>query len=760
MKNTTILIKSFLRFDCLLRLVQSIRRLYSLPIIIGDDSVSDDNEYKSYPEVDRIIKIPGVQWIRYPFDLGLSYVRNRMIEDCRTENVVLMDDDFVVDEECRIENMLNVLDENPNLGIVAGLVRHKNGYAYNWTGELHKKVLSSGKTAFDVRKLTSDWELTKKGVWFRRSHLVYNFFAARRDFLLQHKWDDEIKIVAEHLEFFLSLHKSIGGVPLEKYPVAYTPNSIVFNTFDMGKDSDPKPKRYRTYRGRVDYRNYVIQKHNLHNLPEGLAKLEIGIPKKLLTNSKSQTVSFSELSSRNVIILGVGHSGTTMLSRVLERMGWNLGSDIDEEFAEHVGVRKLNIQLCNNPNFSLPIPGCRRMIEHLQTPWAIKDPRFVFTLDQWREVLKKYNPILVWIVRNLSDVKDSYSRRGQIDEKGETNIQYMLSQGAKTIEDVFEKCKEQYDSWIGDKMILSYEKICEAAMYVSSFIKGRSEGQSSNPIQHTTPMEDQRLLIPKILHQIWLQGEDLIPAFMIRWMESWKRHHPDWDVYLWSEAKILKFLPERMQKVYNQLKYPSQKADFAGYYIVKEYGGVRADTDYEFFRSIEPIIQDCRAFVSFVKGDSPICAGIYGAVAGHSFLNELIVKICNMSNFSNRNIIGPRLVSEVVLSNRDVRVIEHSKLMPISWRERKRLLDFRPDDYGHPIAVHHYRQNPEVEFDNDPYRIECIHREDRVIGHSVCGPCGGGVKIKIFPCRKHGKCTLSKRVPEAACCAVCNDYSR
>jgi hypothetical protein len=39
-----------------------------------------------------------------------------------------------------------------------------------------------------------------------------------------------------------------------------------------------------------------------------------------------------------------------------------------------------------------------------------------------------------------------------------------------------------------------------------------------------------------------------------------------------------------------------------------------------------------------------------------------------------------------------------------------------------------------------------------------CGPCGGGVKLKIFECAIYKTCTLEKQVANHQCCSTCNDY--
>ena len=43
--------------------------------------------------------------------------------------------------------------------------------------------------------------------------------------------------------------------------------------------------------------------------------------------------------------------------------------------------------------------------------------------------------------------------------------------------------------------------------------------------------------LPKIIHQMWI-GPPL-PLHIYQMMQSWKEHHPTWEVKLWTEAPPL-----------------------------------------------------------------------------------------------------------------------------------------------------------------------------------------------------------------------------
>lgn len=112
----------------------------------------------------------------------------------------------------------------------------------------------------------------------------------------------------------------------------------------------------------------------------------------------------------NIIIIGVGHSGTSILSKMIGRMGWKL-NDADEEFGESVSVRNINDLLCQNEliNYEVFI-NC---LSKFRQPWIIKDPRFCETLHHWTEHMQEYKPLLIWITRDREATEKSYTRRGE-----------------------------------------------------------------------------------------------------------------------------------------------------------------------------------------------------------------------------------------------------------------------------------------------------------------------------------------------------------
>lgn len=161
----------------------------------------------------------------------------------------------------------------------------------------------------------------------------------------------------------------------------------------------------------------------------------------------------------NIFILGVGHSGTTILTRMLFALGWNAGTEgmtADEEFAEHVGIRECNRYALEHGG--LP-PNAMSMLEKIPAPWAVKDPRLAMTLQLWGTSIETAGeplPSLLWIVRDLEAVRESHVRRGEFVRGG-------VGSHGHTIEALHELAGQQFDSWHGPKLRVEYEGLMAAA---------------------------------------------------------------------------------------------------------------------------------------------------------------------------------------------------------------------------------------------------------------------------------------------------------
>lgn len=125
--------------------------------------------------------------------------------------------------------------------------------------------------------------------------------------------------------------------------------------------------------------------------------------------------------------------------------------------------------------------------------------------------------------------------------------------------------------------------------------------------------------IPSIVHQVWVQGESKIPAKYDAMRESVRRHHPRWEVRLWSEPAMENLVKEcsleldadasrkknRKKRssdaglLETYLSYPHlvQRVDAFRLVVLWFYGGVYLDLDVEMFKPLDTLLKPTDDFV-------------------------------------------------------------------------------------------------------------------------------------------------------------------
>ena len=418
--DVTFGITSFNRPHLLEGLIASILKRYPAAHIV----VADNGHLSArLPASTRILKLP--------FDCGLSAARNALIDALETKYLLVLEDDFQFTDETNVGRLRAVLEHDPEVGCVGGSIRGKyyRVSAYSMDFEPFRDVLY-------VREATHRLRSTPHGVTYRLCDMVWNFALFRREMLAEHRWIDKLK-VGEHTPFFYEIKKAA------RWRVACVPDVVCYHI------ADDRSRKYLAHRRRAGdfFREYLTDNgfNDYRRMP----------PRQYVDERQSRP---------SAIVLGVGHSGTSILVRMMHAAGWE-AVDADRQFAESVSVRKLN-QFVQRFGY-LPPGRARRLLAALPSPWAVKDPRFVTTLHHWLPHLNLLGqqPALVRIVRRPEDILASYRRRGAAGDL-ETLVRLRTRQ-----------CQEQYERWPWAKMTIEYERLGAAA---SLFEKDRGKRTTDN----------------------------------------------------------------------------------------------------------------------------------------------------------------------------------------------------------------------------------------------------------------------------------------
>eukprot|EP00949_MAST-11_sp_MAST-11-sp1_P004361 g4361.t1 len=98
--------------------------------------------------------------------------------------------------------------------------------------------------------------------------------------------------------------------------------------------------------------------------------------------------------------------------------------------------------------------------------------------------------------------------------------------------------------------------------------------------------------ITRIIHQTW-KDEDSVPPQMAAFSAGWRKLHPDWEYRLWTDESIDAFVAKEFPQLYGIFEsYPwqIQRVDFARYCILKKFGGLFVDMDFEALRPFDAVI--------------------------------------------------------------------------------------------------------------------------------------------------------------------------
>lgn len=132
--------------------------------------------------------------------------------------------------------------------------------------------------------------------------------------------------------------------------------------------------------------------------------------------------------------------------------------------------------------------------------------------------------------------------------------------------------------------------------------------------------------IPKKIHQIWIQEEELPDKFK-DCQRSWQKYQDrGWEYKLWHGTEIRRMLEEHFPHTvscYDSAKSHSSRSNFARYIILYLHGGIYVDTDMKSIRDIDHLFEG-HQFVVCKETPHQLCTCIIGSVAKHSILERCL----------------------------------------------------------------------------------------------------------------------------------------
>lgn len=201
--EVSIIIKTFERPKSLERLLNSIlsSTASGSRILIADDSWRRTTS--------DLLRREGIDYFKLPYDSGLSYGRNYLVDRVTTPYCVVLDDDLIFTRGTRLDILFEIV-KYMGFDLAAGegnlLVRGKPGYA-NIEVRDKNLTIEPGATPRTYYNGLPVYDM------------VNNFFLAKTETLRDVRWDERFKIYGEHTDFFLRYSA--------KYRVTFTDRVVI-----------------------------------------------------------------------------------------------------------------------------------------------------------------------------------------------------------------------------------------------------------------------------------------------------------------------------------------------------------------------------------------------------------------------------------------------------------------------------------------------------------------------------------------------------
>jgi mannosyltransferase OCH1-like enzyme len=123
--------------------------------------------------------------------------------------------------------------------------------------------------------------------------------------------------------------------------------------------------------------------------------------------------------------------------------------------------------------------------------------------------------------------------------------------------------------------------------------------------------------IPKIIHQIWIQGHSKMPRRYLQQALTWQRQNPSWEYHLWDEDSLKALIRQRYAEllpVYEAYEEVAARADIGRYAVLHAFGGLYVDTDTICVRPITPYFLEPNISLYVQVYDNPACPAHPGAL--------------------------------------------------------------------------------------------------------------------------------------------------
>lgn len=204
-------------------------------------------------------------------------------------------------------------------------------------------------------------------------------------------------------------------------------------------------------------------------------------------------------------------------------------------------------------------------------------------------------------------------------------------------------------------------------------------------------------------HFTWLQGVDQVPEHLKVLTEKFIELNPKIKIEWWDETSVRDEidLREGAEAFDNAADYVpvdavmQMKADIARYAIVREFGGLALDLDYQWRKPVDDLIKGTQVALGEETKNQWIACGFLASIPKHPLFTRLLAGIPdNLQSLAGKGYRANRLTGTQYLTRTvkemgdrpEIRLLAPSVLHPVPWNKPELADD--PDRYPDSYAVH------------------------------------------------------------------------
>lgn len=196
--------------------------------------MADDSERVPHGWLDGI---PDVNLIRLPYNTGLSYGRNVLVEACTSPLFVMMDNDHMIKDPLTVEKLASVQQDCHSTITCGQLQDHDEDQPRRYYGHFTREGKDIWMNHYAPETIGLVRSRDPAGTWYCGCRYGANFFlGVRAAFAKWHiHWDPNLRMM-EHEDFFLRF-------PAELRVASVT--GVVINHHLTRKGQDPEYDQFR-----------------------------------------------------------------------------------------------------------------------------------------------------------------------------------------------------------------------------------------------------------------------------------------------------------------------------------------------------------------------------------------------------------------------------------------------------------------------------------------------------------------------------------